>query len=406
MESPHGEPSPPQIRRIEDRINRLRARKVPIYGGPEDLDLPLDDGIAVIRGPRWSNIALMVNGGRASSANIRRYEVGFAGCRLLAGGVAGVSTAMEHRFKSYARSVMVNSLRWMRKAGCDVSLLFGISGFYPKFGYAEVLPQVTFTLNARQAAGLDGEGFRFVAFRREHLPALLAMYRDDNRERTGPIRRDIRTWRPFRKGVRWGLKTACRVALDADEKPAGYFVYDRRAEGARIVEAGFAGPRVFPAIVAATGRLARRRGGDEVVFNLPEDSRLMAWCKRLGIEKRVRHRRDGGGMARMINIPSALGKLAPLLAGRVGGRGRLTIRTNLDNATIAWSPGRASVLPASAAGPQAAMPQWALAQLLYGYADAPELADRGILTGSAEAVRIVSGMFPAGPHFFYGVDEF
>ena len=52
------------------------------------------------------------------------------------------------------------------------------------------------------------------------------------------------------------------------------------------------------------------------------------------------------------------------------------------------------------------MPQWALAQLLYGYADTSELADRGILTGSAEAVPVMSDMFPAGPHFFYGVDEF
>ena len=36
-----------KARQVEQRIEQLRTKRVPIYSGPEDLTIPLDDDIVV-----------------------------------------------------------------------------------------------------------------------------------------------------------------------------------------------------------------------------------------------------------------------------------------------------------------------------------------------------------------------
>lgn len=202
------------------------------------------------------------------------------------------------------------------------------------------------------------------------------------------------------------MRAVCRVLLDRDGRPAGYYVYDRKAEGARIVEVGYITPAIFGAIISAAVRLARRRNADTIAFHLPEDEALMEFCKPWGLVKEVRYRRDGGGMARMINISSALEKLAPLLAERMSGTGRITIRTNMGGVALDWSKRVMTVHPANRSGRQARLPQWALAQMLYGYRDAKAFADAGVLKASADVTGLLTRMFPSGPHYYYLVDAF
>ena len=52
------------------------------------------------------------------------------------------------------------------------------------------------------------------------------------------------------------------------------------------------------------------------------------------------------------------------------------------------------------------MPQWALAQLLYGYRTAEALAAAGTLKASRQAVEALSDLFPLRPHFHYLADHF
>jgi len=347
-----------------------------------------------------------LDGERASSLNLFKHRINFAGQWLTAGCIAGVSTPPEQRLKGYSRRVMVNSLRWMRQNGCDISLLFGIQSFYPKFGYAEVLPSIEFELPTEEATQLSAGGYRFVAYKDEHLPAVLSMYRSNNQLLTGVMQRDSRTWNPFRRGIRWGVQARCRVAIDKTGKPAGYVVYDD-SEAASVIEAGSANASVFPALISAAGRRARRRGTDRIVLDLPENSRLMGWCADMGLTKHTHYRRDGGAMVRMIHIHSAMDKLAPVLAERVGkGSGGLNIHTNLDIVGLAWSAGRVHVGAPSARATSASMPQWALAQLLYGYVDAQTLSDKGTLSCSKQTVSLLRRLFPTGPHHFHAVDKF
>lgn len=403
------------------KIAGLSRQAVEAYSGREDLDRPVDWDIKVEPSGQPTgklpghSVNLIVRGVRVSWAGIIDFRQQIGPCVLRMGGVAGVGTHNEHRFKNYSRRVMDNSLRWMRQAGYDITMLFGITGFYPKYGYVPAFCDVTWSLALRDAERLAGGGeeYRFADFDVEkHLPAVLAMYRQNNAGRTGALVRDPATWRPFRIGVSWGLRPLVRVALDARGKPAGYFVYDTE-ERCRIVEIGYASPAVLPAIIREVAAMAAAQRVEKITFGLPEDHLAMRLCRPLGLEKIVRYRSDGWQMARLINIPSTFEKLSTLLAGRMSSPGRLGIYTNLDSVKLAWRAGRMDVRPSPASATEKSVPaggvylsQWALTQLVFGYRDVESLALAGAVVGKPAALAALAEMFPQQQPYLPLVDEF
>ena len=107
----------------------------------------------------------------------------------------------------------------------------------------------------------------------------------------------------------------------------------------------------------------------------------------------------------MIDIPKALRAVAPTLGRRLSGKGRLNLRTDLDDAALAWSGGKARV-EKPGRGESVRLSQAALAQLLYGYRSVPALAGRGEIKGSKKALGALAEAFPTEPFFNYDVDHF
>ncbi|MDY7010300.1 MAG: GNAT family N-acetyltransferase [Planctomycetota bacterium] len=325
------------------KSSRSRREFIPV-AGPEDLDKPVDADIRVDAvPPQRHKLSLMVGGEAVSGVRIVDFSQQIGSQEVRMGGIAGVETHKDHRLKGYSRRVMVNSLRWMRREGFDVSMLLGIEDFYPKFGYAEAFPHICFKVAVRDAEAATPAGYRFVDYAPGYLKAALAMYHRNNAGRTGPIRRDPKQWVPFRRGIQWGIKAVCKVALDRTGRPVGYFVYEGRPLVARIVEVGFATPAVFGDILRAAGKIAWRCRLEQIEFVLPEDDAFVGFSLPLGVRKEVTYRRDGGGMVRMINIASSLKAVASDLAGRMDKPGLLNIRTNLDSVSLFWSCGRLKV---------------------------------------------------------------
>jgi GNAT superfamily N-acetyltransferase len=266
---------------VKRRIKLLAKQTPPYFAGKEDLDRPVDADIEVT-GP-WYNrkLTLIVEGFPVSLLGVIEHQQRIGPCVVRMGGIAGVSTHEDHRFKGYSRRVMLNSLRWMRREGYDVSMLYGITGFYPKFGFATAFPKVVFAMPVKEAerAAEAGKAFRFVDFAPGHLSAVLKMYHANNASRTGVTLRDPKIWRPFRKGVEWRHDVMAKVALDARGKAVGYLAWDVEMEAA-VTEVGFATPAVFPALAGAAAGLAR----STINFYLPEDDAFMDWCKPLGLQ--------------------------------------------------------------------------------------------------------------------------
>ena len=388
------------------RTDKLRKRHVPIACAPESLDGPTDPDVQIAKSYPRHHVALMLDGQNVSELYVMEYlqQIGSSVVRM--GGIADVVTREDHRFRGYMQRVLQSALYWMRREGFDASMLYGIRSFYPKHGYAPAFPRIKSTLAVRDAETVSPAGHRFEPFSRRHLRAVLKMYHANNATRTGPIRRDATVWEPFRKGAAWHSKARCQVALDGRGRPAGYVVYDTQHLTATVIEVGYATPRVFADVLLAAARRALSQRLERIELVLPEDDAFLEFCKPLGMHKETRYLRDGEAMVRMINVPGALTRVAPELASRMCGSGRLNIRTNLEGVCVAWSRGGLRVAKPQGGTPPARMPQWALAQLLYGYRTAAGLAAAGVLRTSKAGVDILGEMFPARPHFHYSVDYF
>ena len=390
----------------EARIAELRKRRVPSRSAREDLDGPLDPRLVVETELPFHRLKLAVGGEEVSGLTVVdfRQQIGSQTVRM--GGIAGVGTHRDHRFRGYARRLLDSALRWMRREGFATTMLYGIPSFYPKFGFAQAFAGVEFSMAARDTERVRAMGFRLVKFAPAHLSAVLRMYHRNNAGRTGPTRRDREHWRPFRKGIHFGSKATAKVALDARGRPVGYLVHHDEYLRATVIEADWATPRVWPDLLRAAGRLAIRQRMEYVRFILPEDDALMEYAKPLGYRKTTRYRAESDAQVRMIDVASALGSVAGELASRTAGRGGLTLRTNLDDVSLSWSDGELRVGPPKRVGPQGRLPQWALAQLLYGYRSAEALRAAGVLRASAAAEEILAELFPVRPHFHYPVDQF
>jgi len=288
------------------RIDGIRRHWVPSRTAHENLDRPVDPDLRVTGDFPYRKLSLVVGGEEVSSLGVVDFQQQIGSQAVRMGGLAGVGTHRDHRFQGYSGRVMESALRWMRAEGYDTSMLYGIPCFYPRFGYTQAFPHVELSVAVRDAEKLAPRGYRLVGFARRHLRAVLRMYHDNNAGRTGPTRREAKHWRPFRKGVHFGSKAVCKVALDARGRPVGYFVYDSEHLTATIIEAGFATTKVFPDILRAAARLAVKYRLERIKLLLPEDDAFVAFCLPLGMRKEVSYRRDGGAQVRLVNIPPAL----------------------------------------------------------------------------------------------------
>jgi predicted acetyltransferase len=412
------------------RIARLYRQHIETARVPEDLDRPLDPGFEVTGDERAHRLTLKVGDVGVSwcAAVDFQQQIGTSLVRMA--GLADVGTHNEHRFKGYSRQVMINYLRWCRQAGYDVVMLYGISGFYPKFGWAESFPAITHSILVRDAELALPSKIRFVDFdEAKHLRAVLKMYHANNAGRTGPTLREEGKWHLFRKGNPWGPRPVVKVGLDAAGKPVCYFAYDAAPNvDASILEACYASPAAFGSLLRETAALAWNSRVEKVNFQMPEDDAFMGFCRQFGMRKEVHYRRDGGAMVRMINIPSALAKAGPVLAARISSAkaGSLTIRTNLDDVDLSWGRGggfrvqgvtgrRPQTRPIAmgrlsgkrkGSSDTVRLPQWALAQLFFGYQSVDALVTSGALAGSKAGLESLARLFPQGPHFHYRVDCF
>ena len=297
-------------RQAERRIAKLRRLRVPSTVAVEDLDGPLDPCVHVGREGSSHQVVLRIDGHGVSRVWVSCFEQYIGSETVRMGGIGGVDTNRDHRFQGYCRRVMTSALRWMRSNGYDTTMLYGIASFYPKFGFAKAFPHVSVTVAVRDAETADGPGMRVVKFRREHLPAVLDMYHTANAGRIGPIRRDPAHWRPFRKGLHFGSTAVPKVLQDDEGAVAGYVVLDSDPTTVSIIEAGARRPAAIPAVVRHAARVAVRRRVESIRLFLPEDHRVVEFCKLLGARHEKSYSRDGGAMVRMVHVPSALGKLA------------------------------------------------------------------------------------------------
>ena len=328
-------------------------------------------------------------------------QIGSAVARL--GGIGGVYTRREHRMHGYSRRVIEESLTFMRDEGYQLSALFGIENYYPKYGYATALIESQSTVATRDA--LDAEARLAVRdYTPADAPAVAAIYGAMTAGRSGAIVRDPATWGGHRLAAHWSDRFGALVVEDGGGV-AGYATYNLNWGEFAIAEIGYAGPQVYEALLAEAARLAHARAVEKIIFHLPPDDPFAFYLRRYGCVTETRYNRRSGGMARIIDQATLLARLAPAFAARLEGLNRHTAPAG---GTVVWRTdlGEARTPLGGAGELVVAMPQARLTQLLLGYRAIDDLLAEPDVQVDAAALPLLRAICPAGHPYVWPGDRF
>ena len=142
-----------------------------------------------------------------SALGLIEYQMRFGSAQLKMGGICGVGTKEEYRNKGYSRRVMEATMVFMNENGFDVSMLFGIPHFYPKFGYATVIPETWIDFGTKEAQATVST-YQIRKFEMEDAPKILDLYAANNAERIGTLVREKKPLERIQYG--WERLWGCR----------------------------------------------------------------------------------------------------------------------------------------------------------------------------------------------------
>jgi predicted acetyltransferase len=339
---------------------------------------------------------------------IHEYQMRFGTAQLKLAGIAGVGTNEEHRNKGYSRCVMEDSTAFMTESGFDVAMLFGIPDFYPKFGYATVLPETWIELDTEEAQAAAST-YQIRKFEAGDVPAILALYAANNAERTGTPLRDGTRWKEFKMGSNFGIVADPFVILNETDEVIGYFVCDDTEEKCILCDIGFQSRAIFETIIRFLGDCAKRIGAAQIECSIPADHPFTIFCRRYGCRTSADNPKDRGGMMRIINQSSTLKGITGELEKRLRRSahlsqwsGKILISTDLGQDCLGIDRGRVAYTSSKANAFHLDIPQDKLIQLMMGRRSIEDLAVEPDVSVTGGIIPILEILFPLDyPHVWW-----
>jgi len=352
--------------------------------------------LVVHRSASGRRVELTVDDQAVSWAEVPYLRLRIGRAVLRCAGIGDVFTRREHRKRGYNRRVIERCVEVMTEDGIDVSMLFGIPGYYHKFGYRTALNDCRTELPGRAVVGGP------MTLRPRRLPPsrhadILPLYRKDLACRGFGIERHRSTWQGYRRGVQF--RSAIQVvAFHHAGRAVGYVALDDDPREVRVGELAADGPEAIASILTWLGRQCRRKVCENIVLFLPPHHPACRAAVELGATFRRRTRATGGGMMRIVGLGSTLAALTRELAARwaasnLAGTGlRLTLRTDLGDAAVALPARRrgAAVLRGTAR-----IGQDRLVQLIVGYLPVSQVGAKADVRVPRRLVPALEALFPA-----------
>ena len=326
--------------------------------------------------------------------------------------IAGVRVKPTRRGQGYSRALMEAALDYMRRQGYAVSLLFGIPGFYHRFGYANVLVSKSDAWVKTAAAESLKAGLAVREAKPSDGEALLAIYDAANTGRTGTFERRASAFSPWLDDDEewWQKERRVLVAEDAGT-PVAYALgdWEWRHESEwhlRPYEIGALPERENDGVGSVIGALAAEAAARRekwLTLEAPPDSSLLGVLKPVGFTQEIEYTNNQGGMGRIMDLGALAAALRDTVTtglramGTEGRVGRVELVCDGERAAIDAGAGRRLAIE---------LPQQYLLQLLMGYRSIVELSVDFPACVADEDVAIVDALFPAGSPYMWRLDHF
>lgn len=355
---------------------------------------------------------LFVDGEQVSHLFVIDYQMRIGKVAVSMAGIGGVHTEWKHRNKGYMRALFEDTLTYMCDQDYDVSMLFGIRNFYSKFGYVACLPGYKVELQTRDAErakeAVGGHLIREIA--PKDLPAVLALYAENNAQRTCSVLRDPEQFTAFPKGTSWGTPVDAFVVEDKGQVMA-YVVCDRWDESVNVAEIDSRSDSLYPDLLYHLATQAIDKRCEKIGLFLPPDHGFAEYVARYGCEWTINYPRDQNGLMRIIDQDSLLNKLQPLLQDRVATSDQhltdISIHTDLGTTALHITDAEcAVVLNEDIDGSAVRLPQGNLMQLAIGYRSARDVLNAPNVQADPELADALDTLFPKGCPYIWHPDHF
>ena len=335
----------------------------------------------------------VVDGEIATHFGVWDYRMRIGGSLVRLAAIGAVATHEPHRKKGLMDRTARDCVDAMSEAGYDMSLLFGIPGFYQRFGYVCAFSQIRTTLKTKEVKALD----RAVPYEAVEGPAgdlvsgeLAKLSNRDNEGVTGTFLRP--TYRTNRMPEKF---TVYRFA-------GGYVVGG--ADGSTWQVADCAGDPETVVEVARLRATAEVCPEIDFVF-LPPRSRLGEHLQTLTHRRIANRHAEGGPMMKIVNLRRAFEKIAPELGRRLGAsplrsyRGRLAVEGDAQRIVLGIDDGRVEVAADAGDGarmrPDGTVAAGAgLARLVIGDGDPMRVCRQSGIGLSGDARDLLPVLFP------------
>jgi hypothetical protein len=347
----------------------------------------------------WAASRIGVRDGRVvTHYGVWGYEMRIGSAAVKVGGIGVVATDGDCRKQGLMAKTIPHSIGAMRELGYDLSILFGISDFYDKFGYVRAWTDESWYIRTSDLPA--GAAVRPLRFRLKARQDLAELY---NREQAGLTATAVRptytsTIYPDR-GEQLGY-----LWRDGRGRIAGYVVVRRDGNRLHCTDAVGDVEQVFWVI----GMLARKWSIAEIHFDaMHYQSGLCRRLRQLNCRYERRYNRCGGPMVRTINLRQCLGKMAAELGRRLmaselrGWRGRLLIAGANKQAVLEIDRAKVMLVEQGGGASRRGMKIDGsirggdhIAQLLIGTDDPGELVESAGMRLRGEAGRLLPVLFP------------
>ena len=348
-------------------------------------------------------LRVAVDGGRiVGVVNMIDRQIRFGAAEVRCAIVAPVAVAAPHRGSGIGSAVMRDCLEWARRSDFELSMLWGHTWLYPRYGYGPGIKSYSVRL-AATAPAFDAAAYALRPYTAADVPALHAVY---HAETAGTTLAELRSAEPWEWRPR-DPHTLAEVAIDPAGAVRGYF---RATPGASALEVGELYALDAGAAEALHDRLlhlAKEQAVAEIVVTATPENRWSRIAFAQGAQLCVGSG-GGHGMVRVLDCAAFLRALQPELERRIrhseyaAGRAALQLETPVGRGTIEVAAGAVAIGEAQAAN-ALLLPFHSLAPLVTGYLPLAQLAGQpGVFVRGADTARLVDVLFPEGyPHWAF-----
>ncbi|MDA1140318.1 MAG: GNAT family N-acetyltransferase [Planctomycetota bacterium] len=347
---------------------------------------------------------LEVDGKIVASVRIQDLQMKFGESILRVGGIADVGTDPEHRRKGYAARVMKDAVRHIEKEGFDISVLFGIHDYYDKFGYINALPTTSMSISVRDALKAPHK-IKGRAFKQSDMPSVKRLYQQTGAQIWGNAVRNKAEWE-FRSSRFEGARIFTR-----GKSVVAYSILATTENNCRIREFGAqADTEVLASLLHDAAEIAGRYRAGQMGIDAPADLPLVTAFTDYGLNISTTFPRNGGGMARIINLEQAVHKMLHqwsqhLAESRAKVPGPFSIETDIGAAAIAVK-GKRLIPCEGKTRLTLTLPQKRLTQLMLGYQPPEFILAKADVKCSRELTETILALFPRRYAYIWPHDHF